>query len=552
MKMKKIIKTAFSILIALSVVFTSNVVYASELDNANSSRENEYVSIGEKLESLLPEKKEEVKEITNIEELDTKVLNNASESAFKSCRLIIYSDKAMEFKDIKGRNNIKKVQKLDKMYIVEYASVKDTEDAYNFYTSSGVEVEIDVVNNTPEGVENKDNENQDVRNEVIASTNETKPTEAVDRVKEDNKNIVVAVLDSGLNNGDEIFNDKLVEGKNFVDENSDKTDDVYGHGTTMARVVLDTTNSSNVKIMPIKVLNDEGKGTTLSAYKGIKYAIEKNVDVINLSMSGIGHSKLLESAINEAVNLGIPVVVSAGNDNKEITEYTPANIESAITVSSAYENVLEDGKIEYQKSFYSNYGSDTNNIDFATNGHFEYKRNINDKEVTTKVEGTSVSAAYVTSFITMLKAMALTDEDTNNDKLSFNDVYASLSESAIKQEDVKTFGNGFLKKDNFKLVISDKEEEILPVENVDNVTEDIVLDADLARNTSAFIVDNTGFCFNTTSLIKSKLEQARGGSVSWADCGSELELGLRLLGYMGDADFHNLYFNDRFHQGINS
>ena len=172
------------------------------------------------------------------------------------------------------------------------------------FTSNAFENEKESIQflKSPEGVENKDIFNQDVRNEEIASTNETKPSESIDRVKSD-RDIVVAILDSGLNASDEIFDGRIIADKNFIDGKD--TSDIYGHGTVMSRIVLDNAMSNEqnqVKIMPIKVLNDEGVGTTLSAYKGIKYAIEKKVDVINLSMAGIGHSKLLETAINEAYN----------------------------------------------------------------------------------------------------------------------------------------------------------------------------------------------------------------------------------------------------------
>ncbi len=36
--------------------------------------------------------------------------------------------------------------------------------------------------------------------------------------------------------------------------------------------------------MPVKVLGDNGAGTTESLLKGIMYAIEQKVDVINMSL----------------------------------------------------------------------------------------------------------------------------------------------------------------------------------------------------------------------------------------------------------------------------
>ena len=555
---RKILTTSFAMVLCASTVLTS--AFASNAMEYQNDNSTEYKSVSEKLDEISEKKAEDIKVISSVEELNVNdIIVKNSDSVFRACRLIITSDDDMEFKDIKHRNNIKSVQRIDNKYIVEYASVNDTEEAYKFYTSMGVEVEIDVVNNTPEGVENKDDENQDVRNEEIVSTNETKPTESIDRVKED-KDIVVAILDSGLNASDKIFDGRIIEGKNFIDDKD--TSDIYGHATVMSRIVLENTTTnedSQVKIMPIKVLNDEGVGTTLSAYKGIKYAIEKKVDVINLSMAGIGHSKLLESAINEAYNNNIPVIVSAGNDNKEITEYTPANIESAFSISSAFNT--DKGLM---KESYSNYGSDTNKIDYATKGYYEYSREINNREVITSVNGTSVSSAYVTSFVALLKQMARNDEDDNNDNITIRDIDNSFSESAIKTDNEVFFGKGYLEKDNLVIKHIDNGNTIeptpLPVEDVsDEEIEKIALFA-LAqeRHTLAYIIDGKGYCNENGGLETIHAGQivcntwnqhfptkkVNFSTMAWENQGVLLEVAL-WQNFITDSYQHNIVFNDQ-------
>lgn len=52
----------------------------------------------------------------------------------------------------------------------------------------------------------------------------------------------------------------------------------------MAEIVTSMTND-NVNIMPIKVANKDGFATITSTYAGILYAIEKDVDIINISMN---------------------------------------------------------------------------------------------------------------------------------------------------------------------------------------------------------------------------------------------------------------------------
>ena len=432
------------------------------------------------------------------------------------------------------------------------------------FTSNAFEYEKESIQflKSPEGVENKDAFNQDVRNEEIASTNETKPTESIDRVKED-KDIVVAILDSGLNASDKIFDGRVVEGKNYIDDKD--TSDIYGHGTVMSRIVLENTTTnedSQVKIMPIKVLNDEGVGTTLSAYKGIKYAIEKKVDVINLSMAGIGHSKLLESAINEAYNNNIPVIVSAGNDNKEITEYTPANVESAFAIASATYN---DNQII--KELYSNYGSDNNKVDYCAKGHYEYRREINNREVITSVNGTSVSSAYVTSYVALLKQMALNDEDNSNDNLRIRDIDNILKELAFKTDNELYYGKGYLDRD--KLVrehIENANENStepisLSVEDVSDVEEKIALYALASeRSTLAYIVDGKGYCnsggggatiASGQAVCNAWNQRFPGNKVNfstmaWEEQGALLEVAL-WKNYITDSYQHNIVYNDQLH-----
>ena len=473
--MNRILKKTVAITLSITTLLSAGIVAnATELvpveknvdSNGNVIVENttnktEYQSVSD---ALIPDiQPEEVKTVTKAEELDvdtTKTYN--SDSAFVSCRLIISSQNEMEFKEAElGTDIIKSVQRFESYYVVEYINPVETEKAYNLYKEAGYEVEVDVVSDTPE-VENKDNEGKDVDKTEIAGTNtENENT----YVREDD--IIVAVLDTGINSDEEIFKDKLIDGYDFANaKDNDKSKypkDIDGHGTTMSRIILETADFENIKIMPIKVLDDNGKGTTLTAYQGIKYVIDYNkthdnkVSVINLSMSGVGQSKLLESVINEAYNNGIVVVCSAGNDNKDVSEYTPANIDSAFTVAS-----VDKVNNIFAKANYSNFGK---NVDYTTSGHYEYTRIIDDREVITKVDGTSVSSAYVTSFVVMLKQMAISDEDVENDNLSIADIDTSLSESAVKLED-NTLGRGYLERENIQLKKVEVEVEELPVADV--------------------------------------------------------------------------------------
>ena len=216
--MKRVVNSSIAFVMMFAMLLTSGIVAnASELQG-----NTEYRSI---LESITD--KQSVDNVNSVEKLDTTDTIKNVDSDFKSCRLIITNKEDMEFED--EENTIKSVQHIDNIYIVEYFTVEATEQAYNDYLSKGYEVELDTVKDAPEGVSNKDKLDNEINKEEIATTNEKKNVEKLDKINKDKdkkETITVAVLDTGLNVGEDIFTDRLVEGKNFVDEDSDKTDNV--------------------------------------------------------------------------------------------------------------------------------------------------------------------------------------------------------------------------------------------------------------------------------------------------------------------------------------
>ncbi|MBD2613143.1 S8 family serine peptidase [Nostoc punctiforme FACHB-252] len=153
--------------------------------------------------------------------------------------------------------------------------------------------------------------------------------------------IVVAVLDSGVDynhadlssniwtntreipdNGiDDDFNGYVDDfyGWNFV-SNNNKTLDVYGHGTHVAGTIAAANNdfgvtgiAYNAKIMPVKVLGDDNKGTYSGFSQGIYYAVNNGAKVINMSLNGTVPDSGLEAAIQYAASMGVIVVMAVGN-----------------------------------------------------------------------------------------------------------------------------------------------------------------------------------------------------------------------------------------------
>src|SRR5262249_61245657 len=69
----------------------------------------------------------------------------------------------------------------------------------------------------------------------------------------------------------------------------------------------------HARLMPMKVLNEGGWGTTADVADGIRWAAEHGAQVINLSLGGPRNSGVLHKAITFAVSRGVVVVAAAGN-----------------------------------------------------------------------------------------------------------------------------------------------------------------------------------------------------------------------------------------------
>ncbi len=261
-------------------------------------------------------------------------------------------------------------------------------------------------------------------------------SENIDYDKETKKTI--AIIDSGSANISQTV-DKLVDGYDFVDNDTDATNDtsVDGHGTFLASIVSQCTENLPIYIMPIRVLSSK-TGSLINVVNGIYYAVDNGADVINISLGGIlDDCSSMDDALSYAEQKNASVVVCAGNLKKDTQDYCPAHNETAITVSSI------NSENQFCENF-SNYGS---SIDLAAPG--EKIEGYNAKGEKINQSGTSMSAAFVSAAVGMFRLA--------NPKCNTKQVHDSLSMSTedLGQEGWdKYYGWGTLKLS--KLLVNQK------------------------------------------------------------------------------------------------
>jgi len=139
-------------------------------------------------------------------------------------------------------------------------------------------------------------------------------------------NVVVAVIDAGVNSAHQDLNTNTVAGWNVINNNND-TSDVSGHGTKVAGVIAAKSDNGigvtsiawNSSIMPIRVTNNtNGTAYTSDMAKGVIWAVEHGASIANISFAVTTSATLTNAANYMRANGGL-VVVSSGNNGSQLT-----------------------------------------------------------------------------------------------------------------------------------------------------------------------------------------------------------------------------------------
>jgi subtilisin family serine protease len=201
-----------------------------------------------------------------------------------------------------------------------------------------------------------------------------------------NSDLVIAVIDSGIDYTHPDFDDNLwsnedeipdngidddengfiddVKGWDWWDDENDPLDEM-GHGTACAGVVGAVGNNGigiagvcwDCKIMPLKIMNDTGWCYYIDIANSIEYAADNGADVISMSLGVYSHKKYIENAVNYAYGKGVFIAAAVGNDGISSKLY-PAAYDNVTAVGGTNHN---DSRMHYfcpdcQVYHTSNYG----------------------------------------------------------------------------------------------------------------------------------------------------------------------------------------------------
>ena len=240
---------------------------------------------------------------------------------------------------IQGDDSVDEVLENTKCTAVEYDGVY----VVNFENKESKET-------TAETLENLENVTVSEENVVFSIDGDSRFSNLI--VAEGEKTIKVALIDTGVS-------EELAD-KHIDVTGSETPFDENGHGTKMAQAILEN-GGGKAFVVSIKAFDKSGKSSVAYMYAAVKCAIEEGANIINISASAIdnGNASAFIEAVKEAVNMGITVVVSAGNNNADAVQYIPANIGGVITIGA----IAEDGtKVEN-----SNFGEAVNYYVVAEN-----------------------------------------------------------------------------------------------------------------------------------------------------------------------------------------
>lgn len=236
--------------------------------------------------------------------------------------------------------------------------------------------------------------------------------------------VVVAVLDTGIQFDHPEFQGRLVPGYDFVNNDEDPAAD-HPHGVLASGILLANANNDfgvagidhRARLMPLKVLDANNRGSTSNLSSALIYAADNGVDVVSMSLINYScGSSTLGDALQYARDAGVVLVSSAGNGgvgNADVS--APGCYEEVISVGATTRTDVRAGfSATGQALDLVAPGSSVPTAVFGSTG-----------DEWTNFGGTSAAAPHVAGVASLMLAL--------DDTLTHDDIKAILESTADDQ-----------------------------------------------------------------------------------------------------------------------
>ena len=164
----------------------------------------------------------------------------------------------------------------------------------------------------------------------------------------DGGGVVVCVVDSGVDlDHPDLRGVELRGWRDSINGIEEPYDD-EGHGTAMTGIIVSNGGldgvAKGVDLLVAKAINSEGQGTDETVSDSVDWCVQQGADIISLSLggsqsfgSGFFATDELEQSVDDALDSGVYVVSSAGNDGEDDDGYvgSPGSVEGVICVGGS-------------------------------------------------------------------------------------------------------------------------------------------------------------------------------------------------------------------------